>query len=237
MTSVLTLLRVESKAGNFQHAPSWCLFALLCFALLCFALLCFALRALLCQRLDWHLRGCVPALAEHLEDEEVPTSMFFVEWVTTLFVYNLPFETARVVLGLFLVEGALGFVVQVRTAHSPCPIPVLLYFELRFEQHFPRWHGSMMVRHPYLYFCRRCPLAIANANTTGFRVGAGVSENLHRSNLNMCFSLDRVVFCVCIVLLCCTVLLFSSAWRCWPTSSPSSSAAPSTRSCRRSRGS
>ena len=47
----------------------------------------------------------MPCLAEHLDEEEVPTYMFFVEWATTLFVYNLPFDTARCVLGLYLIEG------------------------------------------------------------------------------------------------------------------------------------
>ena len=68
-------------------------------------------------RLDWHLRGCLPALHAHLEQEEVGATMFAVEWITTLFVYNVPFDTARALLGLFLAEGSMvGFVVPLGLA-------------------------------------------------------------------------------------------------------------------------
>jgi len=68
-------------------------------------------------RLDWHLRGCLPSLHAHLEQEEVGATMFAVEWITTLFVYNVPFDTARALLGLFLTEGSMvGFVVPLGLA-------------------------------------------------------------------------------------------------------------------------
>ena len=70
----------------------------------------------LVRRLDWHLAHVAPALAAHLEAEGVPSVMFAVEWITTLFVYNLPFDTARVVLGLFFFEGGMDAIVQVGVA-------------------------------------------------------------------------------------------------------------------------
>jgi hypothetical protein len=48
--------------------------------------------------------------------EEVPFALFAVEWFTTLFVYNLPLDAARVTLSLLLVEGGLGFTVQLGVA-------------------------------------------------------------------------------------------------------------------------
>lgn len=67
-------------------------------------------------RLDWHIRGCLPTLHAHLESEDVGATLFAVEWLTTLFVYNVSYDNSAIIFGLIMVEGGLGFIVQLGVA-------------------------------------------------------------------------------------------------------------------------
>jgi hypothetical protein len=54
-------------------------------------------------RLDWHIRGCLPKLHAHLEAEGVGATLFAVEWLTTLFVYNVTYDNAAIIFSLLMV--------------------------------------------------------------------------------------------------------------------------------------
>jgi hypothetical protein len=71
----------------------------------------------LLQRLDWHMRNIMPELHEHLEYEQVAPALYAVEWFTTLFIYNVSFDTASTIFGLFLLQGGLDHMVTIGLAY------------------------------------------------------------------------------------------------------------------------
>jgi hypothetical protein len=69
----------------------------------------------LALRLKWHVKFILPKLSDHLERLNLPL-IEGVDWITTLFASTLEPRAAVAVLGCYLVEGGLSFLVQLGLA-------------------------------------------------------------------------------------------------------------------------
>jgi len=64
-------------------------------------------------RFEEELERCHPRAFHHLRIEGVSPFMYCTEWLTTLFVYNMPADAAARVMDLYLVEGGLLLLLRV----------------------------------------------------------------------------------------------------------------------------